>query len=89
MQEKSSFLHNIRTIKYIWYNITENKKIFIISNKGDYFMKKILKKDLLYTLGSVVSAFALVVTTFNVNTTCAWIMHQDELPKSAKKLRKF
>lgn len=52
-------------------------------------MKNFFKKDLLYTLGSVVSAFALVVTTFNVNTTCAWIMHQDELPKSAKKLRKF
>lgn len=52
-------------------------------------MKKFFKKDLVYTLGSVISSLALVVTTFNVNTTCAWIMHQDELPKSAKKLRKF
>lgn len=52
-------------------------------------MKKFLKKELIYTLGGMISSLALLITTFNVNTTCAWIMHQNELPKSAKKLRKF
>ena len=53
-------------------------------------MKKILQnKDWLYTFGSMATAFALMVTALNVNTTCIWHAHQDELPKSAKKLRKF
>lgn len=52
-------------------------------------MKRFKNKDWLYTLGSMVASLALAVTTLNVNTTCAWIAHQDELPKSAKKLRKF
>ncbi len=46
-------------------------------------------KNLLYTLGSLTSSFALMITTLNVNTTCMLIAHQDELPESAKKLRKF
>lgn len=52
-------------------------------------MKKFKNKNWLYSLGSIVASFALMVTTLNVNTTCAWIAHQDELPKSATKLRKF
>lgn len=54
-------------------------------------MKKFkLKRDsLLFSLGALVSSFALLVTTCNVNTTCFWVMHQDEIPDSAKKLRKF
>lgn len=46
-------------------------------------------KKLLYTLGSLVSSFALMITALNVNTTCAFIAHQPEVPDSAKKLRKF
>lgn len=48
-----------------------------------------MKNNWLYTLGSLVSAFALMITTLNVNTTCYWIIHQPKLPKEAKKLRKF
>ena len=35
------------------------------------------------------AAFAMVVTTLVANSTCIYIMHQDEMPESAKKLRKF
>ncbi len=52
-------------------------------------MKTFKNKNWLYSFGSVVASFALMVTTMNVNATCAWVVHQDELPKSAKKLRKF
>ena len=37
----------------------------------------------------IITAIALVVTTFSANSTCMYMMHQPELPKSAKKLRKF
>lgn len=52
-------------------------------------MKRFKDKSWFYTLGRMVAAFAFMVTTINVNTTCMWHAHQDELPKSAKKLRKF
>lgn len=35
------------------------------------------------------AAFAMVVTTLVANSTCIYIMHQDKMPESAKKLRKF
>ena len=50
---------------------------------------KFKNKAWIYKLGSMVSAFALTVTAYNVNTTCVWFAHQDELPKDAKRLRKF
>lgn len=50
-------------------------------------MKK--NKNWLLTIGSVIPAIAFMVTTFNVNTTCYWIVNQDKLPNTAKKLRKF
>lgn len=56
-------------------------------NEGREFNEK--NKNWLLTIGSVIPAIALVITTFNVNTTCTWIVHQDKLPKNAKKLRKF
>jgi len=42
-----------------------------------------------YKFGGFVATFALIVTTLNVNTTCAYFAHQPKLPESAKKLRKF
>ena len=47
-------------------------------------MKKFLPK-----YGGFIASLAIIVTTLNANTTCLFIMHQDELPESAKKLRKF
>ena len=47
-------------------------------------MKKFIVKH-----GNVFAALALMITTINVNSTCWFIMHQDKLPKAAKKLRKF
>ena len=35
------------------------------------------------------AAFAMVVTTLVANSTCIYLMHQDKMPESAKKLRKF
>lgn len=52
-------------------------------------MNKLKKIDWVYGLGTLVASFALMVITLNVNSACFWIMHQDEVPKSAKKLRKF
>lgn len=52
-------------------------------------MRKNKTKNWLFALGSVMSSFALMITAFNVNTTCAFIAHQPELPADAKKLRKF
>lgn len=39
--------------------------------------------------GSVLTAFAVVVTTWSANTACTFVTHQPELPNGAKKLRKF
>lgn len=47
-------------------------------------MKKFIKKH-----SGLLAALALVITSFTVNSTCIFTMHQDEVPKSAKKLRKF
>ena len=40
-------------------------------------------------MGSVLMSLALMVTAINVNTTCAFIAHQPQIPFSAKKLHKF
>ncbi len=40
-------------------------------------------------ISSALALIALLVTTLSANTTCLFIAHQPELPKSAKKLRKF
>lgn len=37
----------------------------------------------------LLSAFALVVTTFASNRHCSSILYEPKLPASAKKLRKF
>lgn len=52
-------------------------------------MEKLNQKNLFLTLGSLMASLAIFISTIGVNTTCFWIAHQPELPKSAKKLRKF
>ncbi len=47
-------------------------------------MKKFMMK-----FGGLFAALALVITTATVNSACACIMHQEEIPETAKKLRKF
>lgn len=47
-------------------------------------MKKFVMK-----YGHVLSAIALIMTTFSSNRACALILHEPKLPKSAKSLRKF
>lgn len=37
----------------------------------------------------VIAAAAKTAATVNVNSTCAFVIHQPKLPKDAKKLRKF
>lgn len=52
-------------------------------------MSKSKRIDVIYNLGSIVASIALLVTAFNVNSACIWVMNQDEIPSSAKRLRKF
>lgn len=52
-------------------------------------MKRFKNKEWLYTLGRAIFSFALMITAFNVNTTCAFIAHQPKPPESAKRFRKF
>lgn len=47
-------------------------------------MKKFLMK-----YSGMFAALALVFTTVTVNSTCTWVTYQEELPETAKKLRKF
>ena len=35
------------------------------------------------------ATLTFLVTSFNVNTTCGFIVNQPKLPEKAKKLRKF
>lgn len=56
----------------------QNKKIGVIN------MKKIILK-----YGGMLAALAMVFTTLTVNSTCTWMTYQEELPDTAKKLRKF
>lgn len=48
---------------------------------------KILKRILLY-IGSLVASFSFMVTSLNVNTTCAYLIYQPKLPQEAEKLSK-
>ena len=38
---------------------------------------------------SSLAAFAMVIATIGANSTCYSILHQDEVPEKAKKLRRF
>ena len=49
-------------------------------------INEILKtKNLLHLM----SFFVCAITVANVNTTCGFMAHQEKMPESAKKLRKF
>ena len=65
---------------FFCYNLfcKQNKKIGVIN------MKKIILK-----YGGMLAALAMVFTTLTVNSTCTWMTYQEELPDTAKKLRKF
>lgn len=71
-----------------WHKL---KKTYIIVNikimKGEKFMEK--GKKLMLSICSIIPTLAIVVTSLNVNTACYWVAHQDKLPQTAKKLRKF
>lgn len=47
-------------------------------------MKKFILK-----YSEIIAALALVVTTLTANSTCVYCIHQPEMPKNSKKLRKF
>lgn len=40
-------------------------------------------------IGTQAAELALKITELNVNSACWFLSYQDELPKDAKKLRKF
>ena len=46
-------------------------------------------KGCAWKFAGVLASLALLVTTANVNATCACAIHQPVLPKNAGKLRKF
>lgn len=46
-------------------------------------------KKIIYRLSSIIASTALMVTTFNVNTACHFIVHQPQLPAGAEKLSKI
>lgn len=46
-------------------------------------------KKLLIKYSGMLAALAIVFTTMTVNSTCTWMSYQEELPDTAKKLRKF
>lgn len=46
-------------------------------------------KKFFIKFGSAIACFALFITALNVNTNCIAFIHQPELPKDAKKLRRF
>ena len=49
--------------------------------------KKVL--TLFVKFGSFVSTLAFALVTVTANSTCNWYVYQEEMPKQAKKLRKF
>lgn len=46
-------------------------------------------KKLLMKYSGMLAALAMVFTTLTANSTCTWVTYQEEMPESAKKLRKF
>lgn len=46
-------------------------------------------KAIFLQLGKIIASLSLMLTVFNVNSTCLFLAHQDKLPKEAEKLRKF
>ena len=46
-------------------------------------------KNIILKYCGMLAALAMVFTTLTVNSTCTWMTYQEELPDTAKKLRKF
>ncbi|MCR1973627.1 cyclic lactone autoinducer peptide [Clostridium sporogenes] len=40
-------------------------------------------------IGKVLASLALMVTAYNVNAACIFLVHQPKMPKGAEKFRKF
>lgn len=47
------------------------------------------KKDSKNVVKKAIAAAAKMATSVNVNSACAFVIHQPKLPKGAEKLRKF
>lgn len=52
-------------------------------------MKNNKKDSKMIGLKKAVAAAAKMATAANVNSACAFVVHQPKLPKGAEKLRKF
>lgn len=61
----------------------KNKEVDIIMRK---LFKLVQKKSNVVTLFNLC---ALAVAISTMNTTCAWVHHQPEVPEEAKRFRKF
>ena len=46
-------------------------------------------KNFIKRYGSALAAFAMMIATVTANSTCIFYAYQDEMPDSAKKLRRF
>ena len=47
------------------------------------------KKDRVGMVKKAIASAAKAATSANVNSACAFVIHQPKLPKGAEKLRKF
>ncbi len=52
-------------------------------------MKKLMTFVRKHGAMALVNSFALALAIQTVNTACAWIYHQPEVPEDLKKMRKF
>lgn len=65
----------------VWYSlVTEKYEV-----KGG----SRLLKSMFLLLSRTAASVALMVTTYNVNSCCIFLVHQPKLPNEAQKLRKF
>lgn len=46
-------------------------------------------KNFVKRYGGVLAAFAMMIATATANSACIFYAYQDEMPDSAKKLRRF
>ncbi len=46
-------------------------------------------KNFILKNSKLILSLSLLVTTFNVNAACTWLIHQPKLPEGSKSLRKF
>ncbi|MCR1934729.1 cyclic lactone autoinducer peptide [Clostridium tepidum] len=40
-------------------------------------------------IGKILATLALMITAYNVNAACIFLVHQPKMPKGSEKLRKF